>query len=102
LAGCSDATRGLFGGGRNNPYAYNDVIDYITIATTSNATDFGDLTNGRYELSSCSDGTTGVWAGDDSSPYNAIDYVTISTPANATDFGDLTTGRSWSAACSGN
>ena len=47
--------RGLFGGG----YTYTNwvevnTIDYITIATPSNATDFGDLTESRYQLASTS------------------------------------------------
>ena len=37
--------RGLFGGGRTP--SYNDTIDYITISTTGNAQDFGDLTQAR-------------------------------------------------------
>ena len=39
---CSSHTRGVFGGGQS-PAAIN-VIQYVTIATTGNATDFGDLT----------------------------------------------------------
>ena len=34
---------GIFGGGTPDPSA-NNIIDYITIATTGNAQDFGDLT----------------------------------------------------------
>ena len=34
--------RGLFGGGSNINGA-NNTIDYVTISTTGNATDFGDL-----------------------------------------------------------
>ncbi len=37
-------SRGLFGGG-STPSDSN-VIDYVTIATTGDATDFGDLTMG--------------------------------------------------------
>ena len=43
--------RGLFGGG----YPTSNVIDYVTIASTGNATDFGDLTVGRNRLVGCSD-----------------------------------------------
>jgi hypothetical protein len=46
-------TRGLFGGGYNG--AYLNVIDYVTIATTGNATDFGDLTVARRNLAGCSE-----------------------------------------------
>ena len=47
--------RGLFGGG----YTYTNwvevnTIDYITIATPGNATDFGDLTQSRQYLAATS------------------------------------------------
>ena len=35
-----DITTGVFGGGQ----AYTNIMSYITIATPSNAIDFGDLT----------------------------------------------------------
>ena len=55
--------RGVWGGGADSgTYDYN-IIDYVTIATTSNATDFGDLTVKRSNLSACSDGTKGVFGG---------------------------------------
>jgi hypothetical protein len=51
LVGCSDGSRGIMSGGFtfSTPPATTDVntIDYITIATTGNATDFGDLTEAR-------------------------------------------------------
>ena len=34
--------RGLFGGGAVTGYANVNTIDYVTIASTGNATDFGD------------------------------------------------------------
>ena len=81
----------LFGGGQGL-----NTIDYITIATTGNATDFGDLT---LVLSStpaaCASSTRGIWAGGYNSPTtsntNVIQYVTIASAGNATDFGDLIT-----------
>jgi hypothetical protein len=94
---CSNATRGVFGGGFTS--TYYTVIDYVTIATTGNAIDFGDLTLARYGLAACSDGTKGVFGG----KYNngdTIDYVTIASTGNATDFGDLTVPRGYLAACS--
>lgn len=42
--------RGLFAGGGG----LDNTIDYITIDTTGNATDFGDLTVARYQLAGCS------------------------------------------------
>ena len=86
-------SRGVFGGGSTN------VIDYITIQTTGDATDFGDLTVDRYGLAACSDGTRGVFGGGVTT--NVIDYITIATTGNATDFGDLTVDRGYLASCSG-
>ena len=43
-------SRGLFGGGNGT----SNVIDYVTIATTGNAIDFGDLSVTRKQLASCS------------------------------------------------
>ena len=45
--------RGVFAGGQT-PSAVN-TMDYITIASTGNGTDFGDLTQARSQPSSCSD-----------------------------------------------
>jgi hypothetical protein len=39
-----DLGRGVFSGGLSTGFVISNVIDYITIATTGNATDFGDLT----------------------------------------------------------
>ena len=90
---------GLFGGGYIT--AATNVIDYVTISTPSNATDFGDLTVARYGLASCSNGVYGLFGGGyATSNANVIDYVTISTPSNATDFGDLTVARQRLASCS--
>jgi len=88
--------RGLFGGGAAP--ARTNTINYITISTTSNAYDFGDLTESRDTLGSCSSSTRGLWAGawgSDSTPVrsNTIDYVTISSGGGANDFGDLTRTR---------
>ena len=90
--------RGLFGGGASTI----DTIDYVTISTPGNATDFGDLTVGRRYFGACSNGTRGVWGGgyNNSGSNGTIDYITIATTANATDFGDLTQSGSGPAGCS--
>ena len=86
------AIRGLYAGGYNGSSYYN-TIDYIEIATTGNATDFGDLATARYTLSGVSSSTRGVFGGGDQSAFTTIEYVTFSTTSNTTDFGDLTVGR---------
>ena len=86
----NSATRGVFGGG--STAGYFNTIDYITIATTGNATDFGDLTVARNYSGGLADATRGVFGSGltSSGQVNVMDYITISTPSNATDFGNLT------------
>jgi len=104
LAACSSSTRGIFGGGiiSSGGFFRVNTIDYITIASTGNATDFGDLTVARGGLASCSSSTRGIFAGGDapSSYSNVIDYITIGSTGNATDFGDLTLARYDVSGCS--
>ncbi len=95
-ASMNSTTRGLFAGGQNipSPLAYYNFIDYITTATTGNATDFGDLTQNVFMTTGVSSATRGVRAGGAKSPSpantNVMDYVTIATTGNAIDYGDLT------------
>jgi len=89
----SNGTRGIFGGGSVNPNNNTpiNVIQYITIASTSNTTDFGDLTVARRYCGSSCNSTRGVWAGGEApSNSNTMDYVTIASTGNAIDYGDLT------------
>ena len=66
----------------------------LTIASEGNSLDFGNLTVGRYYVSSCSSSTRGVWMGGTTQPspgnVDTIDYVEIATTGNALDFGNLT------------
>ena len=65
-------------------------MDYVTIASTGNASDFGDATIAVKGRGAASNGTRGVFAGGlDGSNYNVMDYITIANTGNASDFGDL-------------
>jgi hypothetical protein len=101
MAGLSSSTRGIFAGG--NPGAYTNVIQYVTIASTGNATDFGDLLNAQLNACGTSSTTRGVIAAGEfgSNGSNIIEYITIATTGNSTDFGDLTQARRACAAVSG-
>ena len=73
----------------------SNVIDYVTIASTGNASDFGNLTQARNALTGLSSNVRGVNAGGATpSKQNTIDYITIASTGDATDFGDLT--AAWS------
>ena len=90
----NSTTRGLIGGGYNpSPGANVNIIEQLTIATTGDTTDFGDLTHARSNLGGLSSNTRGVfYGGSGTSPtpnVNIIDFVTIASAGDATDFGDL-------------
>ena len=91
IAGCSSATRSVFGSGENS--GDSNVLQYITIATTSNATDFGDLTTKRYMSCGISNDTRGLFAGgliNNGSTFTSnIEYITIASTGNAANFGGL-------------
>ena len=42
---------------------YVDRIQFVTVASTGNAQDFGDLTQDRHYASGVSNGTRGIFAG---------------------------------------
>jgi len=80
--------RGFTAGGSPGPYS--NVIDWYTIPTQGNASDFGDLTQARNSAGGCASRTRGVLAGGhNGSRVNTIDYWTHSAQGNATDFGNL-------------
>ena len=91
--------RGIFPGGwRNSPStARSNGIDFITISSTGDATDFGDLTRRTAYMGTCSSRTRGIISGgqgDDSpSAVNTIEFITISSTGDSTDFGDLPVAR---------
>jgi hypothetical protein len=71
----------------------SNVIDKFPFSTDSNASDVGDLTQGRYGASGQSSTINGYTSGGTTPPYvNTIDKFPFSADANATDVGDLTQG----------
>ena len=84
--------RGLFGGGRASDGSLMNNIEYITISTTGDSKDFGDLTVARRRVTAASSSTRGLFAGGYSPDKDEIDYVTISATGNAFDFGNLVAG----------
>lgn len=85
-----NATRGLFLGGENpSSGVTNNIIEYITIASTGSAIGFGDLTQTVSSSAGTSSATrTFRMAGNGGGLTNVIDYVVTATTGNATDFGD--------------
>jgi hypothetical protein len=70
-------------------------MDFVTIASEGNGQDFGDLTEGRRNISGNSNSIRGTFAAGTTaasgtgSNVNTIDFITIATTGNASDFGDL-------------
>jgi len=98
-------TRGIFAGGYQapSPNPAVNTLEYITMASAGDATNFGDMTSAGTNSygGSMSSNTRGVTAlGNAPGATNIINYVTIATTGDAADFGDMTTTRSNSASCS--
>jgi len=94
----ASATRACFGSGQISG-APENVIDYITIANTGNASDFGDMVAGTQAPTGLANDTRGIWAGGSHSG-NVIQYITIASTGNANDFGDLTQSISYAMSTS--
>ena len=110
-SGTSSETRGLTAGGNEaspaSPYPSVNVIDYTTIASAGNATDFGDLLAAKSGPGALSSTTRAVFGGGygDGAPAGAtndITYATIATTGNTADFGDLTVNKRYLSGVSSN
>ena len=103
--GCSSGTRGVFAGGYGSGALYSSPtseemgrkMSYITIASTGNAIEFGELSETRSYIGSNSTSTRGIWTGGSNYPthYDSIEYVQFSSLGNALDFGNLHSTRGY-------
>jgi hypothetical protein len=90
--------RGVFGGGESPSIV--DTIDYINIASTGDAVNFGDLSQARRNLAGAADKSRGLFQGGYTpSNVDTVDFVTIASTGDATDFGNLTQSRSRTGGC---
>ena len=99
IAAVTNATRAVSCSGASPS---TNTMDFITMASQGNATDFGDIANQAAGYGA--GGSTqirGVITGCSPSPdATPIDFITISTTGNATDFGDTTYNSYLNGACS--
>ena len=96
-AGVCNTVRGVWGGGyqtSDTPSSMRE-IDYVTIASTGDASDFGDLTTDKNQSAAVESSTRGVWwSGRKETGHNTtnieniIDYITVASTGDASDFGD--------------
>ena len=97
----NSSTRGITGGGTNPTPGGSQVnaMQYMTIATTGNALDFGDMWRTQYYTHSCiCSSTRGVFGGGyypsaPSAQTTNIHYITMTTLGNSISFGDLSAAR---------
>jgi len=77
-----------------------DVIEFVTIAQTGNALDFGNLT-AASQTHQCSSSPTRTfkYGGFNPNRSKGIEFITTATTGNAQDFGDLTRAVGRGAAC---
>ena len=92
----SEAGKAIFAGG-NNPSRSN-VIDFINITTTGDASDFGDLVSARDFVGSTGNQNYMITFGGNTAAgaaniTNIIEFVHFDTASNTTDFGDMTDER---------
>jgi len=100
----SNETRGIiFGGSAGpSPVVRTNNITYVTIASSSNSIDFGDMIGGLYQNPTGTASPTRLVMGTgEGSPANfsTLEYITISTLGNASNFGDATIAASYRTAC---
>ena len=94
--GVNDTIRGIFAGGASTtPFVpshggVTNVVDYVTIAQTGNAVDFGDLVHTGFPGASMNSTTRGIIARQNGpvGPNAIMDTIITRTLGNATDFGD--------------
>ena len=93
LAALASPTRGVAGGGYNTPStptAYYNTIDFVTLSSVGDATDFGDLVETQHFLSAASSQTRGLFSGGNQpQSVNTIQFITIASTGNSIDFGDM-------------
>ena len=88
----SNATRGISAGGLTAPapsYTTNNSIEFITIASAGDATNFGDLSEVNSYAATCASPTRGIFNQGSTPTYKkTIEFITIATLGNATRFGE--------------
>ena len=92
--------RGVFGTGYNNaPNSSLNSMQFVTIATTGDTEDFGDLADSSIAKASFGSATRGFFAGGDSVPgqadNKAIEFTILSSSGGGNDFGDMTSTKAY-------
>ena len=97
LSGMSNDIRGFFVGGSTTPeYVKQNVIEFVTMASTGDGSDFGDLGIASITYNgAAANNTRGLvalgQAGGSPQQSRQIQFITLSTLGDAQDFGEVTT-----------
>ena len=103
---CASGTRGVMSVAQ---HAYpgtvtSNAIEYVTIMSTGNSIDFGDMIYTVNTQGTGNNSVRGVWSGGKNTPsedyYNYLQYSTIATLGNTVDFGDFSFTGSYKGAAS--
>jgi len=91
---CMTPTRGVYHQSlKPSPYAGSTFLGNITIATTGDSTQFGDLSQERANIACLSNPTRGIFTGGYQAPApnytSSMEYVELTSGGNAVFFGDL-------------
>ena len=101
----SDGTRGVIGYGIADQFwdTHQITTNYLTFASDTSMTSFGNLREKRFKAYAEGSATKGIFAGGENNNGAAgyhVDYITISSAGNYTNFGIFTgyNGGDWGAA----
>ena len=101
-SGAGNSVRGVFAGAYKSGDTKISLIEYATMSSLGNTTEFGNLSVNRACHRACSTNTRVLFGGGyfttsktatGGTGDNRIEFVTIATTGNATDFGDTTSGQ---------
>jgi len=97
LAGVSNGTsnKGVYASGYYNPDGGTNILEYITINSTGDGTDFGDASYAHYSFGQVANSARGVYANYSGSAWDHLEYITFASLANAVNFGSLTVTRAY-------
>ena len=83
-------------------FGTGNVIEKITIPTTGNSVDYGDLATSSYHIGACGNSTRAIFAGGSAGgdAINVIQYISTSSGGGGSDFGNLTVALNQTSALS--
>ncbi len=103
---CASGTRGVMSVAQHGypGTVTSNAIEYVTIMSTGNSVDFGDMLYTVNTQGTGNNSVRGVWSGGKNTPsedyFNYLQFTTIATLGNTADFGDFSFTGSYKGAAS--